>query len=113
MKRWAIVGLLAFLPSHASALTGVQLYDFCIKDTPKQVGDLTCASYIRGFIDGMVIGSVNEVQGKFCPPKGGISVEQARLIAEKYMKDHLEQLNLEAGLMVGVALLQAFRCGPN
>ncbi|HVA12647.1 MAG TPA: Rap1a/Tai family immunity protein, partial [Stellaceae bacterium] len=89
---------------------GVQLYNFCLKNDSQNVGNLTCTSYIRGFIDGMIMGTVAD--GKFCLPESGVSEEQGRLIAEKYMKDHPEKLNLEAGYVVGFAMIAAFPCAP-
>jgi hypothetical protein len=42
--------------------------------------------------------------------KDGLSVDQGRLIIEKYLKEHPESLHEEAGLVAGPALLDAFPC---
>jgi hypothetical protein len=79
----------------------------------ERFGYVSCTSYIRGFIDGMVVGgNVEELHLKCCPPKDGISVEQGRLIVEKYLKDHPEKLNLEAGYVAAFAFVEAFPCPP-
>jgi Rap1a immunity proteins len=104
--------LMMFLAtSHARALTGTQLYQEClIKDHGPM--DIACQSYIRGFVDGSVTATVIErdFAGQYCPPKDGIDAIQARLIVEKYLRDHPEELHAEAGLLVSGALLAAFSC---
>jgi hypothetical protein len=61
----------------------------------------------------MLLGTLTQRSGaiKYCPPKDGLSVVQARLIVEKYMGEHPEDLHLEAGLSAAQALWDAFPCG--
>ena len=108
MRHWiAICLLLAATPAHA--LTGVQLYRNCIEAKQNSVQDLSCISYVRGFIDGMAMGG----KGHFCPPDIGISTDRGRLVAEKYLRDHLEDLHIDAGLLLGSAFTKAFPCTSN
>jgi hypothetical protein len=46
---------------------------------------------------------------KYCPPQG-LPGRDIRLIVEKYLKEHRDQLDKEAGALVGLSLHQAFRC---
>jgi hypothetical protein len=109
----ALVGALLNV-SSGIAFTGTQLYQQCI-DEPHSMGSLACLSYVRGLIDGVAMGTVFSEQyaGRFCPPKGGLDANQARLIVEKYLKDHPEKLHLEAGIIASIALLVAFPCPKN
>jgi hypothetical protein len=100
-------------PTTARALSGVQLYQFCIESSKSSTAGISCEAYMRGFVDGMMMGSFADELHHFCPPKGGVSVDQARLIVEKYLRDHPERLNREAGVLAGIALAAAFPCGPN
>lgn len=76
--------------------------------------DLICGFYVRGFIDGLMIGmSAQRLGPVICPPNEGISADQGRLIAEKYLRDHPEELHLEAGLELGKAFTIAFPCPGN
>jgi Rap1a immunity proteins len=97
----------------AHALTGTQLYQECL-DKSKGFQDLACLSYVRGFVDGMFMGGAVAAQfaGQYCPPKDGIDAIQARLIIEKYLRDHPENLHIEVGLLAGTALMAAFPCPP-
>ena len=106
---WCAAGLLWFASAPAHAFTGTELYQDCASAQKNSMEDLACISYVRGFIDGMVMARVG---GKgFCPPERGILVDQGRRIAEKYLKDHPDDLYLEAGLVLGTAFIKAFPCG--
>jgi hypothetical protein len=58
----------------------------------------------------MVMGNAAGKLGKCCPPNGGVSVDQGRLIIEKYMRNNPETLHEQAGVVAGLALVQAFPC---
>lgn len=72
-------------------------------------------SYVRGFMDGVAMGTVfsEKFAGKYCPPKGGTDAIQARLVVEKFLKEHPEKLHMEAGILAGIALMGAFPCPKN
>jgi Rap1a immunity proteins len=67
-------------------------------------------TYIRGFVDGIAIGTAAAEVGALCAPDKGISPTQARLIFEKYVRDHPDRLSGEAGLVMGEALISTFPC---
>ena len=46
----------------------------------------------------------------FCPPPGGISLDQAMRIFLKWANDHPEQLHESARISVMLSLAQAFPC---
>ena len=108
----ALVVLLGFIlafPHLSWALTGAELYKFCSGRSAD--GTIACTAYVQGFIDGFLFGKGSEKMGvKWCPPPTGISGTQGRLMVEKYLRDQPRKLNLEAGLLVGDALLDAFPC---
>jgi hypothetical protein len=92
----------------AASFTGVELFDLCFRKGTD--GQLACTSYVRGFADGVVFeGLMTGGDAKYCPPQS-LPVKDIRLIVEKYLKDHPDQLSKEAGALVGLALHQAFPC---
>jgi hypothetical protein len=100
--------------SDVQALTGTQLYQECL-DKGNGMSEVACLAYVRGFVDGMFMGTTvtKKFAGQYCPPKEGTDAIQARLIVEKYLREHPESLHVEAGLLVGTALLGAFPCAKN
>jgi hypothetical protein len=103
--------LAIFVSNNASALDAIQLYRDCHAKT-RSVGDFGCIAYIHGFLDGIATGRVvaEKKPGMFCPPKEGVSVDQGRLIIEKYMRNHPGELNQAAGLVAADAMYDAFPC---
>lgn len=69
---------------------------------------LACLAYIHGLIDGMQFGRF--FAKEYCPPKAGLSVDQAQLVITKYLRGHPEHLHEDAGTLAGPALLDAFPC---
>ena|ERR1700712_176412 len=109
------LAVLVVLPAtDATALSGAELYRKCSQKNRK-VSDISCIAYVRGFVDGMMIGTIlgTETRTVYCPPTDGLAVDQARLVIEKYLKDHPEKLRIEAGYLVGEALVSAFPCYRN
>lgn len=93
----------------AEDFSGAALYRACA--SPKRlVSESICMAYIGGIKDGLSIERQMEAAGNFsCIPQG-ISGTQAQLIVEKHMRDHPEELNRHAGLLVFSALARAFPC---
>jgi hypothetical protein len=58
---------------------------------------------MEGFVSGQAAGSV-----RMCVPN--ISAKQFRLIVEKHMGEHPQELHQQAGLLVMSALMEAFVC---
>src|SRR2546430_2631053 len=114
MKLALAVAVIAFAPIQTGALTGSELYRFCGESSKGSVQYTSCIGYVRGFVDGMAMGTAAASNGvKVCLPDDGMDVEQGRLILEKYMREHPEELHKEAGLPFGAALIDAFRCRAN
>ena len=83
------------------------MFDLCFRKGID--GQLACTYYVRGFADGLVFeGIMASPDAKYCPPRN-LPVKEIRLIVEKYLKDHPDQLNKEAGALVGLALHEAYR----
>jgi hypothetical protein len=104
---WLFVTLFAI--SQAVALSGVELYSFCAAEEDT-AASLACSSYVRGFTDGIMAGTAAATENVLCPPAEGINALQARLIVERFLRDHPEGLHIEAGLLVMRAFMEAFRC---
>lgn len=109
--RWQVLSALIAVaagnpPSAGYALTGAELNQACLATTT------ACIFYLRGFVDGIAIGSATARPGDrlFCQPSAGLAVEQAKIVVEKLFREHPEALDREAGLLVGAALIDAFRC---
>jgi hypothetical protein len=96
-------------PVHA--LTGLDLEQFC--DAPRDsTAAISCFTYIRGLTDGLYMADKMEASGvRLCWPKDQtIEPEQSKLIVQKYLKDHPEQLDRNAGALAALAIYLAFRC---
>jgi hypothetical protein len=114
--RVAIVLLSLFgAAGSARALTGQDLYDWCI--TPKDTADDNiCLSYVRGFIDGWVLGQGISTQFpnvKICLPDEGFPVERGRDLLEKYLRAHPEMMSEKGGYILGLVTIDALRCPSN
>jgi len=113
MKYIAFIALLATVPPiHARAEVPAEtLYKVCLHKSGSAEDGL-CMSYIQGFVDGLALGGViaADFQSLICLPKDGISQTQARLIFQKFVRDHPEKLNTAAALLVGEAIGVAFPC---
>jgi hypothetical protein len=102
-----VAASLALATIQASALTGELLYRMC--NDSKQ--EAYCEVYLRGYQDGMVAGRAWGSRTSCLPQKN--MVVQYRLIVAKYLREHPEQLHVEAGLLVGFAIADAFPCLKN
>jgi hypothetical protein len=107
------IGAGTMLSPQASALTGAELYRFC-SQPPNSDADLVCKYYIRGFTDGLTVSSFAAKSGKHqvCAPDQGIHPTQARLLIEKFLRDHPAMLHAEAGYLALFAFHEAFPCKP-
>jgi hypothetical protein len=86
LSQAAVVAIaILTVPTDASAFSGIELYQRC-QAKKNNISDLACITYIRGFVDGMIMGvaTAENFRGTYCPPKDGIPAEQARLIIEKF-----------------------------
>ena len=102
--------LLAANPVVADNLNGIKLREYC-SDHTASPNSIACFMYITGYVAGIEAGDGSK-QAKdrlWCFPKGA-TVAQARLIVEKYLRENPEGLHLDASMIVGIALLQAFPC---
>jgi hypothetical protein len=100
-------------PDTADALTGKELAQSCSAKNGKSAESLTCAGYVRGFIDGMIMGyTAHGTSRGYCPPMTGISVPQGRTIIEKWLRDHPERMKTDASILAGLALAEAYPCKP-
>ena len=100
---------------QANALNTDELVRFCKGQVGLQVKDAaeaSCGGYIRGFVDGLIMGTV--ASGAYCPPENGLDADRARDIVLGYVAAHPETLGKEAAETSGVAIVEAFRCskGP-
>jgi hypothetical protein len=98
--------------SESYALTGAELYQFCTQARDSS-GYLSCNAYVRGFADGIFLADIMAGKGKrLCTPVAGSAIEhtQARLIIEKYLRNHPEFLHEQAGYLAALALYDAFEC---
>jgi hypothetical protein len=102
--------LLATVAPAASDFTGVELRNICTspaKDHP--IEETMCKFYIAGLNDGLFGGQMMAQRGmRACIPP--INGAQARLIVEKYMRDHPEELNKPAPIVIATAIWTAYPC---
>jgi hypothetical protein len=115
MKRLIFILMCLVLAYPAKAqnpeLTAQNLYDMCSDNS--QHAKTLCETWIYGFARGMQF-SEQVQKSKHLSPVTCLSEkltgEQARLIIEKYMRDHPERLHFPAAIIAGFALDFAFPC---
>jgi hypothetical protein len=104
-SAWATDGF-----GQGADLTGTELDKLCREHGSGSDHDLWCYIYVHGFLDGFNIGAALPKLGlSYCPPKN-LTIDQGRLIVEKYLRDHPTELNLEAGIIAARAFLAAYPC---
>ncbi len=81
-------------------------------EVPAAPAEISCTSYLQGFVDGFSLEQARADAGlpPFCFPLGSVSVTQARLIVQRYLKDHPWNLHKDAGFLISMALVDAFPC---
>src|SRR5262245_27734643 len=110
MRYWAVIAFvgtaMVFASTNVRALSGLSLYQSCQAKSQSAWG-FACIAYVHGFLDGSMFGLVigRNAPTMYCPPKEGVSVDQGRLIIEKHLREHPEQLDKEAGELVADALM--------
>jgi hypothetical protein len=107
-------------PAKAQApFTGIMLHEACTAaNAGNEFGEHICLMWITGLVQGMYwsqeLADFKKLPSATCLPVSstgmGVTGEQARLIVEKYMRDHPERLNASARSVAGAALDQAFPC---
>jgi hypothetical protein len=110
IRRIALVLTLALGGTHAAnaePATGMELQQWC--SNPKgSTESFECAVYMRGFLDGYVF-LRDTAQKAFCLPSD-VTVGQARLITNKFMSEHPDELHKSAPAIIVRALHIAFAC---
>jgi Rap1a immunity proteins len=86
--------------------TMLDLAQLCGSSNPME--GMGCNLHIAGFGLG-AYQALQTLGTSYCPPDN-LSVPQARLVIEKYFRDHPERLNLPAIAVAANALTQAFPC---
>jgi len=119
-RLWKGVAALACLVIAYSAkahaednqeLTAQNLYDICTNNS--QDVQRGCGLWIHGFARGMQYSQIfayhEHLRAVTCLP-ASLTGGQARVIIEKYMQDHPEELHFQAVAVAGGALVRAFPC---
>jgi hypothetical protein len=113
MKSIAIAAfLIAGIAAPAAAeTTAIELLRQCQgRGDGGEWGVLFCAGYFVGAIDAWAMAKGIAKQDFFCPPREGISAEQAKLIFEKWINARPAELHESARLHVLLAMKDAFPC---
>jgi hypothetical protein len=94
----------------ANVMTGNELQNYCSAPRDTQF-DAACTQYVQGFLGGIEAssGGMSKDAKIWCIPDGA-TIGQARLVVEKYMREHPEGLHQPASLVTGLALMFAFPC---
>jgi Rap1a immunity proteins len=99
---------LTSLGVYANFLDGNELRVRCESDHPHEIN--TCLGYLTGIADAEdAAPSWKLQQSLFCLPRG-VSANQLRGTVLEYFKAHPEEEDLNAAIVVGNALLEAFPC---
>ena len=110
----AVLGITAAVQAPARAergpFTGAELYSLCNSQVAVIKAD--CVAYLGGFVEGVIVGQqLTTFHILLCLP-AGVSMLQLRLIVQKGMRDHPENLDQTANAVVATALIDAFKCRP-
>lgn len=113
-KIFLMAGPVLALATHGFAegtyLTGTDLDMLCGDHDSNSDRDLLCSTYVHGFLDGLNIGAtLPKKRLRYCPPRD-LTVPQAKLVIEKYLRDHPTELKLDAGTIAARAFLAAYPC---
>jgi len=114
-NRWCSTIIVAIFLGTSSAkaldFDGSALYQICSDHNPNSAANVACNYYVRGIIEGMLMGTLTErnAKGTYCPPDG-LSQIQGRLIVEKYMRDNPLALSQQPAGIILDALLASFPC---
>ena len=110
IRRIALVLTVALGGIHAAnaePATGMEFQQWC--SNPKgSTESFQCAVYMRAFLDGYVF-LLDTAQKAFCLPRG-VTLGQARLITEKFMSEHPEELHKDASVITARALYIVYAC---
>jgi hypothetical protein len=110
IRRIALVLTVALGGIHAAnaePATGMEFQQWC--SNPKgSTESFQCAVYMRAFLDGYVF-LLDTAQKAFCLPRD-VTVGQARLITNKFMSEHPEELHKSAPAIIVQALTIAYAC---
>lgn len=104
----------ALLPAPAGAVTNaIDLLRQCEGREPAgmpELGTLTCATYLSGFLDMHALMVFVGARPLFCPPTQGIQNEQALRIFVRWGQQHPELLHQSARIGAAESLREAFPC---
>jgi hypothetical protein len=106
IRRIALVLTLALGGTHAATAgtSGMELQRWCA-NAASSLDSLVCSAYMRGFVEGLWLDTAQ----KLCLPQG-FTFGQARLITEKFMSEHPEELHMSAPAIIVRALNIAYAC---
>lgn len=97
-------------PAQAGAYTGNELHAVCSSRAMIDVG--VCLGFVAGVVDGalMMTRPLPRKEQLICRPDG-VTVGQMRDIVVKFLNDKPGNRHVDAEIMVGLALANAFPCG--
>lgn len=108
--------LAASFPTVVAAVTGNEFLTRCGSDDQFTIG--WCAGHVSGVQEGLFIGAsvagakssdeADRITG-YCAPESS-NLEQARDISVSYIKNHPETRHLMSGMLIMLALREAWPC---
>jgi hypothetical protein len=110
IRRIALVLTLALggtQAANAQSATGMELHKWCSNPKASDLEELYCAVYLRGFLDGFL---EDTAQNALCLPMGVVTLRQFKLIINKFMREHPEELHESAPTIIARALNIAYAC---
>jgi hypothetical protein len=113
-----ILAVLLYLSIPSSALAyekAEELLWACTADrteSPEKAFEkMHCIGYVTGILDGIqLVFGIRPESKFFCPPAGGMSVDQQIHIVTKWLEDNPKELHKGARMLVLIAYAKAFPC---
>ena len=99
----AAIAMAVPTPSFAYFIDGNKLYSECTQDA-----SLFCLGYIDGISDGLDLARATNSRQQCAPV--GVSAGQVKDVVVRYLYNHPESRNLEAGYLVVAAIGDAWNC---
>ncbi|MPY74701.1 MAG: hypothetical protein GEU87_10605 [Alphaproteobacteria bacterium] len=99
--------------SHAQMKAEDLLRECQARGHANELGQFVCTGYFLGALDTWTMASFLAKRQFYCPPKDGISAEQAIRIYEKWISEHPADMHQPARLATFLAMREAFPCASS
>lgn len=120
--KWPMIALACLIcgssPAEAGRFTASALYSVCFVDPraapqDRELSDAICGAYVTGLTDGMFMMQLlaTHAMTPCMPAEEAVGDPEALRLFGEYLKNHPQTGNNSAGLVMGTAIADAYKCG--